>query len=69
MPCGGLRAARAILTDEQVADIRRRFLRGNRWHPGNRLALAEEFGVVPSLISDVANGRRKTWVAATSGAE
>ncbi|MEW2066646.1 hypothetical protein [Streptomyces sp. NPDC007346] len=63
VPPRGLRAARAVLDDAQVRDIRRRFVRGNRWNPGNRLALAEEFGVVPSLISDIANGKRKAWVA------
>ncbi len=41
---------------ETVAELRRRFLPGRR---GNRKALADEFGILPSLVTTVVTG--KTW--------
>ncbi|MGW5434079.1 hypothetical protein ACWET9_44185 [Streptomyces sp. NPDC004059] len=42
-----------------MADIKRRYVKGNRWRPGNRLALAVEFGVSERSIRKIARG--VTW--------
>jgi hypothetical protein len=50
----------AQLTDEQVADIRNRYVRGiNQHFPGNGKELAEEYGVSYGIVWAVATGR--TW--------
>lgn len=48
----------AILTDEAVREIRSRYRPGRPFHPGNRAALAEEFGVSEATVKDVVTGRR-----------
>lgn len=63
----GERNPQALLTDDQVRDIRRRYIPASHFVPkrgftvpGNGFALAEEFGVSRDLINKVA--RRKAWV-------
>lgn len=47
----------AVLTDEQVREIRQRHIRGlNRWRRGNTVALAEEFGISPRHVQNIAAG-------------
>ena len=46
------------LTDEQVAEIRHRYIRGHRFEgPGNRWELMEEFGIGPSHFDRIVNHR------------
>lgn len=45
---------------EQVAEIRRRYVKGNRWQPGNRLELAAEFGISEKTIRHIIGGRRRS---------
>lgn len=49
----------AKLTEEQVKEIRRRYVRGCGKRKGNRQELEREFGVSRSAISDIIT--RKKW--------
>lgn len=49
--------ARRSLTDDQIAEIRRRYTPGAKRGPGSRGTLAREFGVHPTTIRNVVNGR------------
>jgi hypothetical protein len=50
----------AKLTEEAVIEIRRRYRRGNRWHPGvSYRDLATEFNVHPVTVFAVVRGL--TW--------
>lgn len=60
----GMTNARAVLTDEQVLDIRARFVRGGRGRKGEPRTgtlqdLADEYGVSKSLVHNIVN--RKAW--------
>ncbi|MGY5034363.1 hypothetical protein ACWC9U_26600 [Streptomyces sp. 900116325] len=48
----------AILTEDEVREIRRRYVPGHRFRKGNRQALVEEFGVSEAAIKDVVTRRR-----------
>lgn len=51
---------RALLTNDQVREIRKKYDPYlNKHKPGNRKALAKEFGVKPYVIALIGNG--KTW--------
>lgn len=47
------------LTDAQVAEIRFRYIKGNRWYPGNSGELAGEFGVARDYINQIVRGVRR----------
>lgn len=47
------------LTDAQIMDIRTRYVKGNRWHPGNSGELAGEFGVSRDYINQIARGDKR----------
>lgn len=47
------------LTDEQVTEIRLRYIKGNRWHPGNSDELAGEFGISRDYVNQVVRGVRR----------
>jgi hypothetical protein len=48
------------LTEEQVIEIRRRYVSGvNQYNPSNRRELAEEFGINPTHVWQVY--ARKVW--------
>src|ERR1700723_862215 len=49
----------AKLNESQVAEIRRRYIKGARWRRGNKLALQQEFGIGPTAI--VAIVGHKSW--------
>ncbi|MFF0401747.1 hypothetical protein ACFYSJ_39495 [Streptomyces sp. NPDC005248] len=49
----------AILSDDAVRDIRSRYLQGWPYHPGNKAALADEYGVSVKTIQCVLDFR--TW--------
>jgi AraC-like DNA-binding protein len=52
------RNGQAILTDEQVQQIRSRYVKGiNRHHPGNMQELADEFGVSRRTLGGLLTGR------------
>ena len=56
----GERNGRALLTDEQVRSIRRRYVSGINQHiPGNSQQLAERFGVTQNLVTAIV--RREAW--------
>ncbi|MDX2643472.1 hypothetical protein PV341_07765 [Streptomyces sp. PA03-1a] len=46
----------AKVTREQAEEIRKRYAKGNRWRPGNRLALSKEFGVSEKTVRRIARG-------------
>ena len=55
----GERHGMAKLTAVQVAEIRRRYVRGtSRWQPGNRKQLEREFGISRSQVSAIITGAR-----------
>ena len=59
----GERHGCAKLTEDQVREIRRRYIKGtSRWSPGNRRELEREFGVSRSQISDIINGKKWSHV-------
>ncbi|MEV5930923.1 hypothetical protein ACPCSG_23535 [Streptomyces cellulosae] len=63
MSARGERNALAKLDAAAVLDIRRRYVRGSRWHNrGNRAALAAEYGVSERTIMDVVRGDTWTWL-------
>lgn len=47
----------AKLSPAQVEEIKRRYRKGNRWRPGNRLALAAEYGVTEKTIRNAVRGQ------------
>ena len=49
----------AKLTQAQVDDIRARYVKGNRWHPGNSAELMAEYGISAPTLSMITTGR--TW--------
>ncbi|MER6557881.1 hypothetical protein ABT300_08960 [Streptomyces sp. NPDC001027] len=51
------------LTEQDVREIRRRYLPGRGRRGGNGRQLAEEFGVSPVTISQVANHKSWGWLA------
>lgn len=57
---GGERHPAAKLTDAQVDDIRRRYVRGHRFRPGNRDELAAEYGIHPRYVLNLCRGERRT---------
>lgn len=57
--CQGIQHWATKLSDVDVAEIRRRFRPGNRWNPGNAIALGDEFGVSAEQVSRVARGSRR----------
>jgi len=53
----------AKLTEREAIEIRRRYIRGNRWRPGgNAVALATEFGVSLSAVWAIARGDNWTHI-------
>ncbi|MFP3118148.1 hypothetical protein [Streptomyces sp. Iso 434] len=59
----GERIALAKLDEDAVRSIRRRYIRGSRWHNrGNRAALAAEYGVSERTIMDVVRGDTWAWL-------
>lgn len=56
----GRRVAATRLTDEQVTEIRRRYVKGcGRHRRGNSAELAEEFGVTLKYISAIVRGEKR----------
>lgn len=55
----GERNGRGRLSAEDVLDIRRRFRTGNRWNPGNAVALSAEYGINRNHLWKII--ARKTW--------
>jgi hypothetical protein len=49
----------AKLAQAQVDDIRARYVKGNRWHPGNGAELREEYGISPANLGVITRGQ--TW--------
>lgn len=45
------------LTHAQVVEIKHRYIKGNRWHPGNSDLLAVEFNVEIWVIQAIVAGR------------
>jgi hypothetical protein len=52
----GVDHAKSKLTEEQVLEIRRRAIRGNRYYTGNKRELAKEFGVAYTTITAIVRG-------------
>lgn len=48
------------LTDQQMDEIARRYIKGTRWAPGNSAELAAEYGVHPVHLRAVARAHRHT---------
>lgn len=46
------------LTTEDVLYIKTNWIKGNRWHPGNTIDLADKFGVSDETIRKIANNKR-----------
>lgn len=63
----GEKHPKARLTDDQVAEIRRRYVRGHRSRPGNLDALAREFGVSRHYIRRLTIPSSDRRVTATQG--
>lgn len=55
----GERSHCAKLNSKQVLEIRRDFVRGNKYHPGNKLELCKKYNLCPKSIWLIT--RRKTW--------
>lgn len=49
----------AVLTEEAVREIRRRYVPGRPYHPGNRAALAAEYGITEATVKDAVT--RRSW--------
>ncbi|MFF4900438.1 hypothetical protein [Streptomyces sp. NPDC001068] len=61
----GERITVAKLTEADARSIRRRYVRGSRWHNrGNRAQLATEYGVSERTIMDVVRGDTWGWLDA-----
>jgi hypothetical protein len=60
----GERNALAKLDEAAVRSVRRRYIRGSRWHNrGNRAALAAEYGVAERTILDIVRGDTWSWLS------
>lgn len=63
----GMTNGHAKLTEEDVRSIRRRYVRGSRWHGrGNSAALAKEYGVSENAIRQATRGATWGWLDAAS---
>ena len=57
------------LTEEQVMEIRRRYIPAKRGHRNGSFALAREFGITPSHLVNIASGKKWKEAKTRSGDE